>query len=120
MEEKKKSAKKAKPADQTEFAGHLLSISAGGDGAAWRFDVVNKKGEFRAYALDGGDAARFTAMTVLVTSAYMADKKLHVRGTINGGGERIASEVWVGTREKGLKLVPVKAEKRAPAETPAS
>jgi hypothetical protein len=119
MEDKKKPSKKSKPADQTEFVGRLLSVSAGSDGTPWRFDMVNKKGEFRSFALETGESARFAAMMILVTSAYMADRKLHVRGTINGNGDRIAGEVWVGTRDKGLKLISVKPEKRALAETPA-
>lgn len=120
MDEKKKSPNKSKATDQTEFSGRLLSVSAGSNGTPWRFDLVNKKGEFRSYAVESNDAARFTAMTVLVTSAYMADKKLHVRGATNGNGDRIANEVWVGARDKGLKLIPIKPEKRVLAETPAA
>jgi hypothetical protein len=120
MDAKKKSPKKARPADQSEFSGRLLSISTGSAGAHWRFDMANKKGEFRSYVLEGGDPTRFTAMTILVTSAYMAGKKLHVRGGPNIGSDRVASEVWVGTKEKALAMAPSKPEKRTTGEPPAA
>jgi hypothetical protein len=120
MDEKRKSQRKAKPADQTEFSGRLISISAGNTGAHWRFDMANKKGEFRSYVLESGDPMRFTAMTILVTSTYMAGKKLHVRGGPNSGGDRVASEVWVGAKEKALAMAPSKPEKRPTGEPPAA
>jgi hypothetical protein len=105
-----------------EFAGRIESITAG---AEFRFAVTAKKGGTRTFAIEGAAPAHFAAMTSLVTSTFLAGKKIHVTGVLNGDAVTVASEVRIGAKPKAprVKSFPKKLKPLAasePAGTPPS
>ena len=101
--EDKKPAKKANSANKLEFSGRLDSINISGGGSRFQFELVNKTGS-SSYLLDTGNQSGFAALAAFVTSAYMAGKKIHVKGTANGEGLPFASEIRIGAKPKVPKV----------------
>jgi hypothetical protein len=101
--EDKKPAKKANSANKLEFSGRLDSINIGGGGSRFQFELVNKTGS-SSYVLDTANQAGFAALAAIVTSAYMAGKKIHVKGTANGEGLPFASDIRIGAKPKVPKV----------------
>ena len=101
--EDKKPAKKANSANTLEFSGRLDSINIGGGGSRFQFELVNKTGS-SSYLLDTANQAGFAALAAIVTSAYMAGKKIHVKGTANGEGLPFASDIRIGAKPKVPKV----------------
>jgi hypothetical protein len=106
----KKPARKPKPANQLEFTGRLESISINGGGSHFQFAVTNKTGG-SSYLLDSANQPSFTTLASLVTAAYMAGKKIHVKATPNGDGLPFASEIRIGAKPKAPKVKPAKRVK---------
>jgi hypothetical protein len=100
--EAKKPAKKKDSANPLEFSGRLESISVN-SGSKFQFDLANKTGG-NSYLLDSANQAHFATLAALVTSAYMAGKKIHVRATSNAEGLPFASEIRIGAKPKAPKV----------------
>lgn len=98
--ELKKSAKKKDAGNGLEFTGRLEGISV--NGSRFQFDIASKAGA-NSYLLDSANQSQFATLAALVTSAYMAGKKLHVKATANGDGLPFASEIRVGAKPKEPK-----------------
>jgi hypothetical protein len=120
MDDKKNGQKKAKPAEAPVIAGHVAGISAGSGDAPYRFEVTDKKGKNRAFVLDAANATRFAAMTALVNTAFVAGKKLHVRGTANGADLMVATDIRLGQKSKEPKTPKAKPGKSVKVETAAA
>ena len=101
--EDKKPAKKANSANKLEFSGRLDSINIGGGGSHFQFELVNKTGS-SSYLLDTANQSGFATLAAFVTSAYMAGKKIHVKGTANGEGLPFASDIRIGAKPKAPKV----------------
>ena len=101
--EDKKPAKKANSANKLEFSGRLDSINIGGGGSRFQFELVNKTGS-SSYLLDTTNQSGFATLAAIVTSAYMAGKKIHVKGTANGEGLPFASDIRIGAKPKVPKV----------------
>ena len=101
--EDKKPAKKANSANKLEFSGRLDSINIGGGGSRFQFELVNKTGS-SSYLLDTANQSGFATLAAFVTSAYMAGKKIHVKGTANGEGLPFASDIRIGAKPKVPKV----------------
>ncbi len=101
--EGKKPAKKANSASQLEFSGRLDSINISGGGSHFQFELVNKTGS-SSYLLDTANQPGFAALAAFVTAAYMAGKKIHVKGTANGEGLPFASDIRIGSKPKVPKV----------------
>jgi hypothetical protein len=112
--EKKRQDKNNRAANDAEFSGRIESVIAGGD---FRFAVTAKKGGRRMFSVNAADAAHFSAMTALVTSSYLAGKKVNVSGTVNGGVVYTANEIRIGAKPKPVKVKAVKPKKPV-AEAP--
>jgi len=106
----RKPAKKANSANKLEFSGRLNSINVSGPGNHFQFELVGKNGS-SSYLLDSASPSGFAALAALVTSAYMAGKKIHVQGTANGEGLPFASSIRIGAKPKIPKAKPVKRVK---------
>ena len=109
--EDKKPAKKANSVNKLEFSGRLDSIYISGGGSHFQFDLVNKNGS-SSYLLDSVNQSSFTTMAAVITSAYMAGKKIHVKGVANGDGLPFASDVRIGAKPKVPKEKKAKPAKR--------
>jgi hypothetical protein len=96
----KTSKAKGRASGPAEFAGRIESITAG---AEFRFAVAAKKAGVKMFAIAGAEPAQFAAMTALVTSSYLAGKKIHVTGMANGNSVTIASEVRIGAKPKAAR-----------------
>lgn len=96
----KKPAKKKDSTNPLEFSGRLESINV--NGSHFQFDIANKTGS-NSYLLDSANQSHFTALSGLVTSAYMAGKKIHVKAAPNGDGLPFASEIRIGAKPKAPK-----------------
>ena len=107
----KKPAKTPTPANQVEFSGRLESISINGGGSHFQFVVANKTGG-SSYLLDSTNQPSFATLASLVTAAYMAGKKIHVKATPNGDGLPFASEIRIGAKPKAPKVKKAKPAKR--------
>jgi hypothetical protein len=110
--DEKKPAKKANSTNKLEFSGRLNSINVGGPGNHFQFELVGKNGS-NSYLLDSANPSGFATLAALVTSAYMADKKIHVQGTTNGEGLPFASSIRIGAKPKAPKVKKMKPVKRA-------
>lgn len=106
--EDKKPAKKANSANKLEFSGRVDSINFG---SQFQFDLANKSGS-SSYLLDSANQTSFVTMAALITGAYMAGKKIHVKGTANGEGLPFASDVRIGAKPKVPKVKKTKPVKR--------
>ena len=104
-------AKKPKSTNQTEFSGRLESISINGGGSHFQFTVANKTGG-SSYLLDSSNQPSFGTLASLVTAAYMAGKKIHVKAAPNGEGLPFASEIRIGSKPKAPKVKKTKPAKR--------
>ena len=104
----KNTAKKDKVAAQSGISGRVDRIGAG---ARFEFDVASKKAGRCAFVIANADASSFAAMTSLVTSAYIAGKKVFVQGAPNGEGLLVAKEISIGAKAK-----PEKAKEKKPAK----
>ena len=109
--EDKKPAKKANSANNLEFSGRLDSINIGAGGSHFQFELVNKSGR-SSYLLDSVNQSSFATMAALITSAYMAGKKIHVKGAPNGDGLPFASDIRIGAKPKAPKVKKAKPVKR--------
>jgi hypothetical protein len=107
----KKPAKKPKPANQMEFSGRLESVSINGGGSHFQFELANKDGS-SAYLLDPANQSSFTILASLVTAAYMAGKKIHVKAAPNSEGLPFVSEIRIGAKPKAPKVKKAKPAKR--------
>jgi hypothetical protein len=101
--EAKKPAKKKDSTNPLEFSGRLESIYVNSGGSRFQFDIANKAGG-KSYLLDPAGQAHFATLAALVTSAYMAGKKIHVKATPNGDGLPFASEIRLGAKPKAPKV----------------
>jgi hypothetical protein len=106
--EDKKPAKKAGSAGKLDFSGRVDSINFG---SQFQFDLASKSGS-GTYLLDPVNHSSFTAMAAFITSAYIAGKKIHVKGTANGDGLPFASEVRIGAKPKTQKIKKAKSVNR--------
>ena len=106
--EDKKPIKKAFSASNLDFTGRVNSISFG---SQFQFDLANKSGG-SSYLLDSTNQTSFTALAAFITSAYMAGKKIHVKGAVNGEGLPFASDVRIGAKPKAPKVKKTKPVKR--------
>ena len=106
--EDKKPAKKTNSANKLEFSGRVDSINFG---SQFQFDLANKSGS-SSYLLDSANQTSFVTMAALITGAYMAAKKIHVKGTANGEGLPFASDVRIGAKRKVPKVKKTKPVKR--------
>ncbi|MCC7480989.1 MAG: hypothetical protein IT541_05640 [Hyphomicrobiales bacterium] len=107
----RKPAKKAGSADKLEFSGRLNSINVSGPANHFQFELVGKNGS-NSYLLDSASPSGFATLAALVTSAYMAGKKIHVQATANGEGLPFASSVRIGAKPKVPKVKKAKPVKR--------
>ncbi len=107
----KKSAKKSMPENKMEISGRLESLSFKGSGNHFQFTVANKNGG-SSYLLDSTHQPNFATLASLVTAAYMAGKKIHVKATQNGDGPPYASEISMGAKAKEPKVKKQKPAKR--------
>lgn len=112
-----KPAKKKGSANQLEFSGRLESISISNGGAHFQFEVANKTSH-QACLLDTASQPGFAALATLVTAAYMAGKKVHVKSKPNGDGLLIASEIRVGSKPRLPKVKKVKPVVRVKGPLP--
>ena len=108
--DEKKPAKKANSANKLEFSGRLDSINVSAAGNHFQFELVGKNGS-KSYLLDSANPSAFATLATFVTSAYMAGKKIHVQGTVNGEGLPFASSIRIGAKPKVPKAKPVKRVK---------
>ena len=106
--EDKKPIKKAFSASNLDFTGRVNSISFG---SQFHFDLANKSGG-SSYLLDSANQSSFTTLAAFITSAYMAGKKIHVKGAANGEGLPFASDVRIGAKPKAPKVKKTKPVKR--------
>ena len=109
--EDKKPAKKANSANKLEFSGRLDSINISGGGSRFQFELANKSGS-SSYLLDTANQSGFATLAAFVTSAYMAGKKIHVKGIPNGDGLPFASEIRIGAKPKAPKVKKAEPAKR--------
>ena len=107
----KKPAKKVNSVNTLEFSGRLDSISVSGAGSHFQFELAGKNGS-KSYLLDSANPSAFATLAALVTSAYMAGKKIHVQGTANGEGLPLASSIRIGAKPKAPKVKKAKPVKR--------
>ena len=106
--EDRKPVKRADSANKLDFSGRVDSINFG---SQFQFDLANKSGG-SSYLLDTVNQTGFTALAAFITSAYMAGKKIHVKGTANGEGLPFASEVRIGAKPKVPKVKKARPVKR--------
>lgn len=109
--EDKKPAKRANSANQLDFSGRVDSINISGSGGRFQFDLVSKSGS-SSYLLDSVNQSGFATLAAFVTSAYMAGKKIHVKGVAKGDGLPFASDVRIGAKPKVPKEKKAKPAKR--------
>lgn len=107
----RKPAKKVSSADKLEFSGRLNSIHVSGQANHFQFELVGKHGS-NSYLLDFASPSGFATLAALVTSAYMAGKKIHVQATANGEGLPFASSIRIGAKPKAPKVKKAKPVKR--------
>jgi hypothetical protein len=75
-----KPANKKEAGGKPEFKGRISSISCTNDVAEFRFEVENRKGEGQMFVGQAGNGA----VLDLIAAAYMAGKKVTVRGCCGG------------------------------------
>ncbi|MGB9141807.1 MAG: hypothetical protein WCB71_06370 [Aestuariivirga sp.] len=110
-------AKKKGSASQPEFSGRLESISISNGGTHFQFDVANKTSD-QTYLLDTANQPGFAALAALLSAAYMAGKKVHVKSKPNGDGLPLASEIRVGSKPRLPKVKKVKPVVRVKGPLP--
>jgi hypothetical protein len=110
----KKQSKKPKSTSDGAFSGYVESIMAG---SGFRFEVAGKKSGWRTFSIHAADPMHFSAMTALVTSSYLAGKKVNVMGAPNGGDAYVASEIRIGAKSRAIKSKPLKPKAAKAAET---